>query len=152
MRDNGIVLTVSALLSMSIIGCGVNRIEPGRVTPEEALRTLVGPTIPASVSDVQGWGETWQGYTVYVRFTASSEDIDEIISAGFEPVAWDRIDHEFELRSNTEAFSPPWQPETVQSKECYRRSGVENDWTHDGADCLLIERSSGTVYYHGIGA
>ncbi len=54
------------------------RRDPTSTSPDEAYRALIANPIPAAVTDLQGGGTTWQGYSIALRFRAPSLE-----SAGF---------------------------------------------------------------------
>ena len=116
------------------------------------FRHVIKDPVPGSVTDLQGVGDTWQGYSLYIRFVASEADIEAVISQGFTSVAWEDIAHRYSLPEGYDVFEPPWSPETVPSKECYELSEVKNGWTHSGTHYLVIDRARGLVYFYGIGA
>ncbi len=113
---------------------------------------VVENPIPASVKNLQGVGDTWQGYRLYLRFNASKADIDAIIAQGFTPTTWTSISNQFDLPDGYDRFTPDWDPASIATKECYEYRGATNGWTHDGTHYLVIERASGIVYFQGLGA
>ena len=113
---------------------------------------VIQKPIPASVANLQGVGDTWQGYSLYLRFNASKADIDAVIAQGFKPATWQSISFRFNLPSGYDRFTPAWGPGSIPTKECYELSNLKNGWTHSGTHYLVIDRSTGTVYFYGIGA
>jgi len=127
-------------------------IEPGHPAPADIFARLVDESGAASVTNLQGFGATWQGYQAWLRFGAGDEYIDALIAKGFERVEWSAIGYRFELPPDYgHAFEPPWDPAAVSKKECYE-ARVTNDWTHSGEHYIVIDRASGTVYFVGLGA
>jgi hypothetical protein len=125
---------------------------PGCATdPQEMFRHLIADPIPSSVRDVQGVGDCWQGYHLFLRFTASNADIDAIIATGFQSAVWSRIETHFQLPSGYDRFTPPWNPKAIFKEESYE-ARVKNSWTHDGTHFLVIDRSTRTAYFVGQGA
>ena len=121
-------------------------------TPQTMFQYTIQNTIPTSVTKLQGVGYTWQGYSLYLRFNASKTDIDALIAQGFQPATWASISYRFNLPTAHDRFTPEWNPASISTKECYELSDVKNGWTHNGTHYLVIDRSTGTVYFYGIGA
>ncbi len=121
-------------------------------TPQEMFQYTIQNPIPGSVKNLQGVGDTWQGYSIYLRFNASKADIDALIAQGFKPATWASISYRFKLPPGYDRFTPDWDPASISTKECYELSNVKNGWTHSGTHYLVIDRSSGIVYFYGIGA
>lgn len=122
-------------------------------TPQEMFSYVIESPVPDSVSDLQGAGDTWQGYVLYLRFQASAADNDRIIASGYEPINWS--DAPSQLTSLPEEyedkFSPPWFPTSDDMQKVYAANGISNDWTSSGEHYLVIDRSNKTVYFYGLG-
>jgi hypothetical protein len=121
-------------------------------TPQEMFQYTIQNPVPSSVTNLQGVGDTWQGYSLYLRFNASKADIDAIIAQGFKPAAWTSISYRFDLPAGYDRFTPDWNPASISTNECYELDSVKNGWTHSGTHYLVVDRSAGTVYFYGIGA
>jgi hypothetical protein len=148
-----IVLCIAAGAAVALLGCQQDIIGPSPHAPRELFEALLRKPIPPSVKDLQGTGATWQGYEVYLRFRASAQDTNALVSQGFKPTSWDSISFRFintpkELRGSISN----WNPEAIPAKECYQMENVRNGWTHQGEHLLVIDRSTGTVFFYGIGA
>jgi len=144
------ILAITAL-SLSLIGCQSSSGPSSANTPQEMFQYVILNPIPASVANLQGVGDTWQGYSLYLRFNASEADIDALIAQGYKPTTWQSISDWFALPPGYDRFKPAWNPGAIPTKECYEME-VQNPWTHEGTHYLVIDRSSGTVYFYGIGA
>lgn len=73
--------------------------------------------IPASVTQLQGVGDTWQGYQLFLRFQAADADIKSLLQLGYEVVDCDEIAYDFRLPDQSyDRFKPPWQPKTMLPK------------------------------------
>ncbi len=127
-------------------------IEPGHPAPADMFAHLVDESGPANVTNLQGCGETWQGYQTWLRFEAEDEYIGRLIAERFKPAEWSAISYHFELPADYgHEFEPSWDPGAIPKKECYQ-ARVTNDWTHSGEHYILIERASGEVHFVGMGA
>jgi hypothetical protein len=140
------------LMCLSLVGCRSTSGPTSGNTPQEMFQYVILNPIPASVTNLQGVGDTWQGYSLYLRFNASKADIDALIAQGFKPATWESISYRFTLPPNYDKFTPPWNPGTISTKECYEMANVHNKWTGQGEHYIVIDRSSGTVYFYGVGA
>ncbi len=137
-------------LGLLLTGCGHRGPTSGN-TPQEMFEYTIQKPIPASVTNLQGVGDTWQGYNLYIRFQASDADIDALIALGFEPDTWQSISNRFDIPNGYDSFKPGWSPASIAIKECYSFDDVSNSWTGSGSHYLVIDRSTGTVYFYGIG-
>jgi hypothetical protein len=121
-------------------------------TPQEMFRYTIRDPIPASVSNLEGVGDTWQGYLIYLRFQTSESDIDSLIASGYQSIKCPAIADRFVLPKGYNRFKPSWNPNLLSSKQCYEADDIKNRWTGSGSHYLLVDRKSGTVYFFGIGA
>ena len=138
------------LVWLLLAGCGSGPSSAN--TPQEMFQYVIQNPIPSSVTNLQGVGDTWQGYSLYLRFNASDADIDAVIGQGFKPATWQSVSRRFKLPPEYDRFRPAWKPEAISTKEFYELSDVSNTWTGSGTHYLLIDRSAGTVYFYGVGA
>lgn len=150
-----LAICVGLVISLFLAGCKEEPwIEPGSdYSPEKVFQHIIKYPLPDSISLLQGDAQTWQGYDAWLRFKASSQDIDFLISSGFIPVEWQEISTEFKLTSDfKDKFKPAWKPKSLKNKKCYINKAVKNDWTHFGTHYLVVDRDSGIVYFYGIGS
>ncbi|MEX1015269.1 MAG: hypothetical protein WDZ31_00885 [Phycisphaeraceae bacterium] len=120
-------------------------------TPEQMFENVVLSPVPSSVTDLQGIGDTWQGYSLYLRFGAADVDIDAIIAHDYRPTQWSNIEWRFQLPPGYDQFISQWEPSRIKEPECYE-ADLSNNWTHAGTHYLVIDRSRGVVYFVGFGA
>jgi hypothetical protein len=121
-------------------------------TPQQMFKQVIRNPIPASVTNLQAVGDTWQGYFLFIRFQASKADINSLIQTEYQSVNCSEILDRFVLPDGYDRFNPAWNPKSSKNQQCYEANAVENQWTDQGMHYLLIDRSSGTVYFHGIGS
>jgi len=121
-------------------------------TPEEMFAAVLQKPIPASVPQLQGVGDTWQGYQLFLRFQAADADIQSLLQSGYESVDCDAISSDFRLPDPSyERFDPPWQPQTISTQECWTANPVSNSWTSSGTHYLIIDRQNKLIHFAGIG-
>lgn len=144
-------ITVAGLLILSVAGCVDTQGPTSGNTPREMFEHLIQEPLPPGVRNLEGVGDTWQGYSIYLRFQASQEFIDSLIAADYRPATWTKIASKFKLPKGYDEFEPGWKPDAIDKKECYQ-ADVSNDWTGNGTHYLLIDRETGTVYFYGVGA
>lgn len=144
------VLASSSLL-LTALACGGGGGPTTANTPRELFEHLVISPMPAGISDLQGTGDTWQGYSVWLRFRAADEAIESILSTGYVPADLQECSGEFDLPEGYDRFDPDWDAGPAGHLECYT-APASNSWTHDGRHWLLIDRESGTVWFRGLGA
>jgi hypothetical protein len=121
-------------------------------TPQEMFRYTIRDPIPASVRHLEGVGDTWQGYSIYLRFQTSQSDIDALIASGYQPIKCPAIADRFVLPKGYNRFKPSWNPNLSSSNRCYEANAIKNKWTGSGSHYLVVDPKSGTVYFFGIGA
>jgi len=120
-------------------------------TPEQMFEHIIQAPLPPSVTNLQGFGDTWQGYSIFLRFHASPEFIATFLASGWRPTEWQRIEERFRLPSPSyDRFTPPWTPNAITPKECYEGQ-FPNSWG-TGTHYLLLDRASGILYFYGIAA
>jgi len=142
------------IISFLFVGCDREPlIESGsNYPPEKVFQHIIKSPLPESVSLLQGDAETWQGYRAFLRFKASPQYINSLVSSGFTSVEWQRVSYNFNLLPNLEnRFKPAWNPEFLTNKKCYLNEDVENDWTNSGFHYLVIDHDNGIVYFSGSG-
>ncbi len=142
---------IASLIGVLGVGyCAYRSLGPGSLnTPQEMFQHVIRNPIPPSVKNLQGIGDTWQGYSLYLRFTASDADIDSLVAGGYRPVAWEKIAFRFALPTGYDRFKPSWDPDAIATKECYEADGMLNSWGN-GFHYLAIDRRTGTVYFYGL--
>ena len=137
---------------LMLLGCGSSTPGPSSAnTPQEMFSYVIESPVPTTVTNLEGVGDTWQGYSLYLRFHAPDADINRIIASGYQPASWSDISYRFNLPPGYNLFSPSWSPASISNKECYE-ADVTNQWTRGGTHYLVVDRSTGTVYFYGIGA
>ncbi len=156
-----LVRRTSVILSVLILGtCSVwvvvavretsARRDPTSTSPEEAYRALIANPIPAAVTDLQGGGTTWQGYSILLRFRAPSLESAGVTQPPYVQAdcAWFRSD----LKVNSLGpwpFAPEWKIPEGGNPVCLQWNELSNDWTTLGNhDVLYVE---GWVFFMGGG-
>ena len=130
-------------------------LQPGTVSASDAFLAFLLPTIPPTVTNLQGEAETFQGYGAYLRFQTDDATIDAIIATGYQPTAglWQQLNINLvNIHLVTPpSFSPPWSPQSIHNPEFYKMD-VVNSATHSGRHHLIVDRNSGLVYFIGLGS
>lgn len=143
------------LCALIILLCG-NGCDEGASsanTPEEMFEALIMDPMPSSIKNLEGVGDTWQGYNIFLRFEADGEFIGRLSGEGYEKVEWDAVKSRFELPKGYDKFKTPWKLDEIKNKECFRSSGnVKNKWTHSGEHFFVIDRERSLVYFYGVGS
>lgn len=113
------------LTALLIASCGSGPTSAN--TPEEMFAAVLQKPIPTSVKQLQGVGDTWQGYQLFLRFQAADADIQSLLQSGYESVDCDAISSNFLLPDQSyDRFDPPWQPQTIPKKECWTTNAISN--------------------------
>jgi hypothetical protein len=126
---------------------------------------LVGEPLSIAATDLQGYGHTWQGHSMYLRFVPSRSLIEILPKKGYTEIShkdfvmvtggFFQIEPRFRHR-----FSPPWHPSSIKRPRLFSNEGA-NDRTSCAADAsqgdpgtnyFLIDEDTGVVYYHGVGS
>ncbi len=146
---------IVGLLAVVVIlhGC-TNAIDSGGSanTPTEMFEYLIEKPLPARVQNLEGGGDTWQGYSIYLRFTPDSGFRSRLVAAGFRETKWEQIRFRFALPNDLGAkFSTPWAPDSIKRKKCFEKD-VTNPWTHAGTHYFVLDEENGIVYFYGVGA
>ncbi|MGK7905704.1 MAG: hypothetical protein AB4040_00540 [Synechococcus sp.] len=144
------------LATISLCGCkeltGLERANgpTSANTPREMFVHLLVDPVPTGVTQLEGVGDTWQGYRIYLRFNADKTVLASILATGFEQTSCADIKDRFDLPNGYDQFSSPWNPHTMTEAECYE-ADVSNDWTSSGSHSLIADPEATTVYFYGIG-
>jgi hypothetical protein len=155
-RKAAVILSVlffgTVVVSMVVFFRGMaTRRNPTSTSPHEAYRALIASPIPTVVTDLQGGGTTWQGYSISLRFRAPSLE-----SAGFTQPPYVRADcaHVYtDLMANPldpSPFVPQWQIPEAGNPVCLKWSELSNDWTTLGNHSAL--HVEGWVFFVGRGS
>lgn len=138
------------LIALLLSGCGNGPTSTN--TPEEMFAAVLQKPIPASVTQLQGVGDTWQGYQLFLRFQAADADIKSLLQLGYEVVDYDAIASNFRLPDQSyDRFDPPWQPQAISTNQCWTAHSISNSWTSSGTHYLLIDRKNKLIHFAGIG-
>ena len=121
-----------------------------RLTAAEVFESAFGEAVPPTVTDLQGAGEAWLDYTLYLRFRAEAVELSTILGkggyGGWTPISWEEIGEKIAIQpAHQKHFRPPWAPASLSMKECYHRGSSLDD------QYLVFERSSGICYFYGRG-
>jgi hypothetical protein len=79
-------------------------------TPQEMFEYLIERPVPSAVTDLQGVGDTWQGYQIWLRFRATEEYAAILGTKGYREVPCNDVESNFILPENYDRFSPMWEP------------------------------------------
>lgn len=119
-------------------------------TPEEMFAAVIADPIPPEVTALQGVGDTWQGYQLFLRFTAP-EAIRNALFASYEETPCEEVLPRLALPDPAyDQFAPSWTPQTVVDPACYT-ADVSNTWTYGGTHIILVDAATNQVYFQGIG-
>lgn len=128
-----------------------SRRDPTATSPDDAFRALIADPIPSVVSDLQGGGTTWQGYSIALRFRAPSLE-----AAGFKQPPYKSKDcaeiHSSIAVSSFEPspFDPAWEIPTSGTPVCLVWHELSNTWTTLGNHSVLFV--DGWVFFVGRGS
>lgn len=119
-------------------------------TAKEMFEAIVDSPMPADVTELDGGGDTWQGYRIFLVFRASDAFIDRLLSKGYEPVSCSRIQKRLVLPDDLSSLAPKWSATTVKDAKCYEGES-RNKWG-TGLHSIVVDVQTGTVYLMGIAA
>lgn len=130
-----------ALATLLLAGCGGGG-PSSTNTPDEMMAHVVGPGALANAADVQGCGDTWQGYQLWLRWTMAPAALDSLLADGWTPVA--DVPPRLDLPDDYDCFDPTWAPRG----DAYEGT-FPTDWG-TGQHTLVVDRPTGTVTFYGI--
>lgn len=121
-------------------------------TPQEMFEYVIAKPIPSSIKGLEGGGYTWQGYSIFLRFTADASFIEMLLNKKYSRKNWDQVKSRFDLPSELKRrFSSPWNPAALNNKQCFEKEYVSNDWTGGGTHYFVVDENTYTVYFYGMG-
>lgn len=135
-------------------GCGP-LIDDTMTPVDDMFLHTVGEPLSITATNLQGYGHTWQGYSVYLRFVPSKPLVEILVKMGYTETPYKDIvavaGGFFEIEPRfRDRFSPPWCPSSMEHPRFFSKE-VANGWTTSGTDYFLVDEDSGVVYFHGIG-
>jgi hypothetical protein len=156
MRKVAAVLSVLFFASL-VVGAALfirgmaTRRDATSTSPQAAYRALIADPIPAAVTDLQGGGTTWQGYSIALRFRAPSLESAGFTQPPYVPADCARIQSELTASPlDPSPFIPEWQVPEGRNPTCLRWSELSNDWTKLGNHSVLY--AEGWGFFMGRGS
>lgn len=114
-------------------------------TPQQMFEGVLLRPVPGGVRDLQGVGDMWQSYSVWLRFRGTDEAIQQIVTDGFVRTSRADAAPHFHLPNGYDLFDPVWAPPVERCE--YYRAARRCPWSEGGGrQWLLIDRESGVVY------
>lgn len=121
-------------------------------TPQEMFEILIAQPLPDNISDLQGVGDTEQGYSIFLRFQTGMPFIVSHLREGYKEVDCKEVLSHLELPKGYDRFTPSWDPGAIEPAICYRSvNSVTNSWTQQGHHYFLVDARTLTIYFHGVG-
>lgn len=121
-------------------------------TPQEMFEALFDQPLPDNVQDLQGVGDTEQGYTIFMRFQTGLTFLAPFLKEGYEKIDCDDVLPHLKLPAGYDRFTPSWEPESIDLPICYQSvDPVSNSWTQNGQHYFLIDARTALVYFYGTG-
>lgn len=141
--------------SMALIcGCSGGSGRGGRGssanTPKQMFEAIVESPVPDDVTELDGGGDTWQGYRIYLVFRASDAFIQKMVSKDYELVSCSTLQRRLELSDDLDVLRDRWKAPTVKNAKCYEGES-KNKWGN-GLHSIVVDVAAGTVYLMGIAA
>lgn len=107
--------------------------------------------IPDNVTDLQGVGDTDQGYSIFLCFQTGVAAAP-YLKEDYQEVGCESVHQYLELPAGYDRFSPAWSPKTVELAVCYQSVGpISNSWTQNGQHFFLVDARTLVAYFHGTG-
>jgi hypothetical protein len=120
-------------------------------TPEEMFEAVFAQPIQDNLTDLQGVGDTDQGYSIFLRFQTGVAAAP-YLKEDYQEVDCESVRQHLELPAGYDRFSPAWSPETVDLAVCYQSVSLfSNSWTQNGQHYSLVDARSLVAYFHGTG-
>ena len=116
------------------------------------FRYTVAEPLSITAAEIQGGGDTWQGYSVWLRFRPSKPLIEVLKKNDYTETPLDDVVWRFNLDPQFQGrFSPPWDAAAVKHARCFTRQS-KSQWSTSGKDYFLVDEDTGIVYFYGIGS
>lgn len=122
-------------------------------TSEEMFTALIGHLTSMEVKDLQGTGDTWQGYDIWLRFTSTDSNfINRLIQEGYQEIPCDSANFSLPNRNYDIFKNPTWGDLKTDEGKCFFKNKIKNAWTHFGSHYFYMSPQNNLVYFHGTGA
>ena len=101
---------------------------------------------------LQGIGDTWQGYNLYLRFKTNQEVQISILTQGYKETTCNKHDFIMPNRHYDIFKNPSWGDLKLENGACFMLNGAKNNWTHFGTHHLHVNPKTGIIHVHAIGS
>lgn len=117
----------------------------------EIYAALLSKPVPETVVNLQAAGTTWQGYSLYLRFRASSLHSAGITTPPYQAVDCVAILSRLTLPATIHStFSPEWTVPDPENGSCFEALEIGNGWTKLGSHYVM--KSGEWIYFAGFGS
>lgn len=100
-----------AIAVLGLASCDLRESRRSAFVVEHCLKTAIGSELP-HIRDLEGMGDTWEGFNCFFRFNYTNPDIRSILlNKGFEKADFTSTEYRFNLPVTMQKhFTPAWKP------------------------------------------
>ncbi len=101
------------------------------------------------MTDLKGDGDTWQGHSIYLRFSGDKSVV--LDTSNYQKVPCNKLQSGFwKLDEGYKEAMPWWTPESVNKAKCFESHTTQNRWTNQGHSSVLTDINSDIIYFYEI--
>lgn len=134
------VVTVAIMVAFP--SCDMREARGKSFDKDRWIQVALGTPLPSGISDLQGIGDTWQGFWCHFRLKIAPENLQQYLHAnGYEEEEPGNVTRYFTIDPRFEKyFSPKWSPDLGPGSKVYIRH------PSDYITCVLVHPDSDSVY------
>jgi len=117
-------LLLSAAILISSTSCDMREARLKSFDKDHWIQVALGTPLPSGISELEGIGDTWQGFWCHFRFRMNTEDLRKHLAAnGYEEKDATDFHRNFTLDPRFEKyFTSAWSPDLGLSSKVYVRN------------------------------
>ncbi len=121
-------------------------------TPQQMFEYIIESPVPLSVTNLEGTGDTWQGYQIYLRFHVKPEWMNYLIKNGYNEELCNKSNFALPHPSYDIFTNNKWVDTDFTQGRCFTKHNVANKWTGQAVHYFHINAAGNIVHFRGIGS
>lgn len=133
---------------MAIVSCEFREDRRQEFIATDWLETSLAARGVPVAGELQGIGDTWQGYNCFFRFRFEAGTFGSyLVKNGFHKADFTSVEYRFKLPLGMRKhFTPPWQPTLQPKSEIYIK-----EFRDASSTVVLLQHTDGYAFVHSSG-